>query len=426
MKKIIIILTAFLFFLPVNTSASEVSLPNNEAANYHQNISIILNGLPLNFDVPPLIKEGRTLVPFRVIAENLHIDVLWEDTTQTIKGSTPTTSLLLQIASKTAWVNGQAVVLDVPPEIIESRTLIPLRFFSENLGCTVDWLQEEQAVMITSPPQKMSVTGFYALGGGNSSSWQNLFNRDYPETEQGQTDLVRKIALGWYSLDENGKLLTKSTTGWQKPVGWERVLVAANEYQLVTEMLIHLTDKDGVLSKLIADPLLTNQAINTILDEATLYHGVNLDLEGLGWQETGETLENTRHNFTRFVSRLSEKLKERQLSLTLTLHAPNSAYPGYDYLALGYCCDEIIIMAYDYGPKPEPPKLVLEAVEKAVDFVPSEKLVLGISLPSESPASISTKIGIAKRYQLKGVALWRLGLVSEEMWQSLYANIKIY
>ncbi|MDD4666248.1 MAG: glycosyl hydrolase family 18 protein, partial [Clostridia bacterium] len=254
-------------------------------------------------------------------------------------------------------------------------------------------------------------------------SWENLFGRDFPETERGNTDLVRKVALGWYSLDENGNLLTKSTTGWQRPVGWEKVLEATNKYQIKTEMVVHMTDKEAALSKLIADPITTAHTIENIVNEATLYNGVNLDLEGLGWQEEGEILENTRANFTRLVKMLYEKLTIRGLTLTLTLHAPNSAYPGYDYQSLGNYSDEIIIMAYDYGSKPEPPELVSAAVEKALTFVPAEKLILGISIPSETAASLTTKIGIAKRYQLKGIALWRLGLVTQEMWQTLHEDI---
>lgn len=81
-------------------------------------------------------------------------------------------------------------------------------------------------------------------------------------------------------------------------------------------------------------------------------------------------------------------------------------------------------MAYDYGTKPEPAALVLQAVEQALQHVAPEKLVLGISLPSENPTSIVTKVGIAKRYKLQGIALWRLGLVQEEVWQVLRAAIR--
>jgi len=82
-------------------------------------------------------------------------------------------------------------------------------------------------------------------------------------------------------------------------------------------------------------------------------------------------------------------------------------------------------MAYDYGPKPEPVNLVRQAVEMAIAAgVPPEKLVLGISAPAETPESILTKVGIGKRYDLAGIALWRLGLVSDEMWTALRTAIE--
>ncbi|MDD3365570.1 MAG: copper amine oxidase, partial [Syntrophomonas sp.] len=79
--------------------------------------------------------------------------------------------------------------------------------------------------------------------------------------------------------------------------------------------------------------------------------------------------------------------------------------------------------AYDYGSTPEPVSLVKQAVEIACKSVPANKLILGISAPSETAASIATKVGIAKRYNLNGVALWRLGVINDGMWQTLRDNL---
>lgn len=57
----------------------------------------------------------------------------------------------------------------------------------------------------------------------------------------------------------------------------------------------------------------------------------------------------------------------------------------------------------DYGSAPEPVCFVTEAVEMARAVVPPEKLVLGISTPGETPESLLTKAGIAKRYNLSGI-----------------------
>ena len=220
--------------------------------------------------------------------------------TQTVKASSPTTTLLLKIGSKIAVHNDQEIELDVPPQIIEARTLIPLRFFGETFGNEVAY--QAGMVKIKTPPQKMLVSAFYALGSKTASSWTNLFTREYPETNQGHTDLVGEIALGWYSLDKEGNLLTRSTTGWQKPSGWLDVLTAAKKYDLHTEMVVHLTDTNSQLSNLIANPHAVEKAVKNIAQAAAHYDGVNLDFEGLGWRESGETLRQTQINFTRFVN----------------------------------------------------------------------------------------------------------------------------
>ncbi|MGB9860688.1 MAG: glycosyl hydrolase family 18 protein, partial [Moorellaceae bacterium] len=165
------------------------------------------------------------------------------------------------------------------------------------------------------------------------------------------------------------------------------------------------------------------RAANDIIREAVLYQGVNLDFEGLGYRDDDEQLKAVQEAFTRFIRLLAEQVKAANLTLTLTLHAPNSAYKGYDYRTLGELADRIIVMAYDYGSTPEPVALVAQAVEMAKALVPPEKLVLGISAPTETAESILTKVGIAKRYGLNGIAIWRLGLVSGEMWETLRVSV---
>ncbi|KWX06365.1 copper amine oxidase [Hydrogenibacillus schlegelii] len=392
-------------------------------AQDQQKIPVLIDELPVAFDVQPVIQNGRTLVPFRVIAEALNVKVTWDGTTQTISATDGKISIRLQIGNKTAYRNENPITLDVPPQILNGRTLIPLRFFSEAFGCQVAWDNSFNGVRITSPPKEMAVIGFYALGDSKTSSWTNLFGKPYPETAKGNTDVIGELALGWYSLDKEGNLLTRSRTGWQRPDGWEKVLKAANKYNLKTEMVVHVTDGDGTISSLLKDEASMTRAVNSIMEEAVLYQGVNLDFEGLGYRDDGEQLKAVKDGFNKFVRLLAEQVRTANLTLTLTLHAPNSAYQGYDYKALGELADRIIIMAYDYGSTPEPVTLVKQAVETAKALVPPEKLLLGISAPTETAESILTKVGIAKRYGLDGIAIWRLGLVTGEMWDALRTNV---
>lgn len=380
--------------------------------------------MPVSFDVQPVIQSGRTLVPFRAIAEALNVQVTWDGAAQTINATDGNNAVLLQMGSNTGYRNQTPIPLEVPPLNLDGRTLIPLRFFSEAFDCQVVWDNVTSTVKITSPPQQMTVVGFYALGDAQTSSWGNLFGVPYPGTAAGNTGLVSDLALGWYSLDGQGNLLTQSRTGWQRPDGWENVLDAARSYNIRTEMVVHVTDEDGTITNLLTNENAMNQAVADILKEINSYDSVNLNLEGLGYRDTGAQLQAVQNSFTSFVSLLFEQLQAAGKTLTVTLHAPNSSYKGYDYQALGKVTDKIIIMAYDYGSTPEPVNQVIQAVESATAVVPAQKLLLGISAPTETPQSILTKVGIAKQYNLDGIALWRLGVVSDEMWQILKTTVK--
>ena len=414
-------LTVLLFTVAIILSAP----PYRQATASSPVITVLLDTLPVHSDVPPQIINGRTLVPFRLLAEAININVNWDGNTRTISASDGKTRVTLQVDNKTAHVNDLPSLLDAPPVIINGRTLIPLRFFSEAFGCRVNWDSETKTIEIASPRRAMNIIGFYALGDARTSSWTNLYGVPFPDTGTGNTDLVRELALGWYTIDEQGNLLTRtSRNAWQRPPGWETVLATAKDFGFRTEMVIHENDRGGLLTTFLNDEPAMSRAVAAIVQEASLYHGVNLNLEELGLYATGETRQQIRDSFTRFIAMLAPPLREAGKTLTLTLHPPNSSFRGYDYAALGQLADRIVIMAHDYGPRPEPLNRVVQAVEMALAAVPREKLVLAISTPSETAESINAKIGVAKRYRLQGISLWRLGLVTTDMWTSLGQTIK--
>ncbi len=110
---------------------------------------VILDGQAISFDVPPVIESGRTLVPLRAIFEALGSNIQWNGDTQTVTATKDSTEIKLIIGGA-AYKNGQPVTLDVPAKIIESRTMVPLRFVSEALGCQVNWDGATQTITISS------------------------------------------------------------------------------------------------------------------------------------------------------------------------------------------------------------------------------------------------------------------------------------
>ena len=90
-------------------------------------------------DVTPVIKNGRTLVPIRFISESLGAEVNWNDTENSAYISRNGNNIVIPVGKNYILVNGEQRAIDVPAEVINSRTMIPLRAVSDALGEKVYW-----------------------------------------------------------------------------------------------------------------------------------------------------------------------------------------------------------------------------------------------------------------------------------------------
>ncbi len=111
-------------------------------------ITVILNGKKLEFDVEPIIINGRTMVPMRVIFEALGAKVNWDDAAQSAIGITKNTTVKITIEKDYLLKNDNIVILDSPAVIISGRTLVPVRAIAESLDCKVEWYSKTKTVEI--------------------------------------------------------------------------------------------------------------------------------------------------------------------------------------------------------------------------------------------------------------------------------------
>lgn len=106
-----------------------------EAANN----KIYIDDRLVTTDVAPVVVNSRVLVPIRVVSEGLGAQVSWDNPSQTVtvkKGSVT----LKMVANKTTYTkNGVNKTMDVPVKVIKNRTLVPIRVVSEDLGAGVQW-----------------------------------------------------------------------------------------------------------------------------------------------------------------------------------------------------------------------------------------------------------------------------------------------
>lgn len=142
MKKFLSIAVLFLavFFISEASSAE---------------IRLWIDGNYVSTDAEPVIENGRTLVPVRVIAEQMGYDVKWDNETQTViisaNGETSQGKIInLKIGDKTAHLlnpEGEAE-LEAAPSIINGRTMVPVRFVAEQFGKKVSWDNSTRTVAI--------------------------------------------------------------------------------------------------------------------------------------------------------------------------------------------------------------------------------------------------------------------------------------
>ncbi len=151
-----VLLCLLLFSLLFNTMVFAVNQTDDTTSSQtggDKPIEIMLDNRPLTFDVAPIIKGGRTLVPFRAIGEALGATVGWDGQTQTVTLKRGETAVTLRIGDQQARINDRDVPLDVPALIVDGRTLVPVRFISESLGENIVWVPENRQVEITRNPE---------------------------------------------------------------------------------------------------------------------------------------------------------------------------------------------------------------------------------------------------------------------------------
>ena len=138
-NPLLIILTVALCFFALQLTAFA-----------EQDITVFLNGTEVVFDQPPVLESGRTLVPVRAVMEALGLTLSYDEDTNIVSGTAENISIIMEIDNVAASVNNETVTLDVPPKIINGRTLVPLRFLGDSLGLKVEWNQDAYEVTLTS------------------------------------------------------------------------------------------------------------------------------------------------------------------------------------------------------------------------------------------------------------------------------------
>jgi len=140
----------------------EINAPDNNVLPVQDKISMLftinkgiymVNGESKTMDVSPIVINGRTLLPIRFVADPLGAVTEWKQDEQKVTVTLGSTKLELWINNNIALVNGKSTLIDpnnleIKPIIVNNRTMLPMRFVAEKLGCEVEWLPENSQIQI--------------------------------------------------------------------------------------------------------------------------------------------------------------------------------------------------------------------------------------------------------------------------------------
>ncbi|MGV7117414.1 family 10 glycosylhydrolase [Paenibacillus kyungheensis] len=142
-------------------------------------IKIMLDGEQIQGDAAPYItsKSNVTMVPLRLVSENLKAKIAWNQSTSTVTITSDKQVLVLTSGQNAATINNKSVSLDASVEMKNGRVMVPLRFIGEGLGLDVNWDQANQTV-------NLATSSYQGTGSKNNSSKPST----PPTTNTGTTD----------------------------------------------------------------------------------------------------------------------------------------------------------------------------------------------------------------------------------------------
>lgn len=175
---------------------------------FAQDINVSLNGTIVNFpNQKPVVVEGRTLIPLRGVFDNMGYSIGWNGNTKTVTLKKDNETIVINIGENKYYLNGNAHTIDVPAQIINGSTMLPLRAIADATGADVLWdAKTKIATIIDSDSAPTSAQ--YGQVNVNSkqeadyiSSYTNLM-KDFNTTAMEFINLINQINASG-SLDQN-------------------------------------------------------------------------------------------------------------------------------------------------------------------------------------------------------------------------------
>jgi len=132
------------------TDGGSTGYPSAKAVMTIGQKTMLVNGEKKNIDAAPLLQNSTTYVPIKYVLDTFGGSAAWNNTAKKITVTRGTTVLELTVGKKEFFINGSKKQADVSPIIVNGRTLVPLRLVSEQLGIMVKWDNKTKSITLES------------------------------------------------------------------------------------------------------------------------------------------------------------------------------------------------------------------------------------------------------------------------------------
>lgn len=310
------------------------------------------------------------------------------------------------------------------------------------------------------------VLGFFAEWWETDTSSYNILTK--------HSDKIDTIAAFWGTMQSDGTITDRGGNDHAAVVKY------ATANKVNTLLMVNNSKDHDSAHTVLSSPAVRQKAIANIESVIKKYGlaGVNIDFESLD--------PNDKNNLTAFMQELSDRLKPQGYTISIDVmpkHNEEADFAmAYDYAKLAQFCDQIIVMTYDYhGPWSGPGSIAdVNSIEKdisyALKFIPKNKLMLGVAgygydwsskgveslefgaiqnlitkfgakvewddsaksphftytgpdgvvhqVWYENAQSLQYKLNLVNRYDIAGIALWKLGEEDPASWQVIQSTLK--
>lgn len=119
--------------------------------------SLIAKGKSLKLDIPPVIKDGKMLVPVRAFSQAFGAEVEWNAEDHTVTIVKDGVEIVIKTDSNIVLVNGVETDLGMPVKAINGRNVLPVGFLAEKLGLKVE--EDEDGTVEVGEDEGDTTTG---------------------------------------------------------------------------------------------------------------------------------------------------------------------------------------------------------------------------------------------------------------------------